>query len=79
MDVNTLGDCCVLMPQPRSARATFDCAGAKFFFVFSVFDDHAVLCAVKSDKQKFNEQVVSKPNQAYHREKQLKVKTKNLV
>ena len=25
----------------RSARATFDCAGAKIFFVFSVFDDHA--------------------------------------
>ena len=23
------------------------------FFVFSTFDDHAVLCAVKSDKQKF--------------------------
>ena len=34
------------------ARATFDCAGAKIFFVFSIFDDHAVLCAVKSDKRK---------------------------
>ena len=37
------------------ARATFDCAGAKFFFVFSIFDDHAVLCAVKSDKRKFKD------------------------
>ena len=35
------------------AREAFDCAGANFFLVFSVFDDHAVLCAVKSDKQKF--------------------------
>ena len=34
----------------RIARATFHCAGAKIFFVFSTFDDHAVLCAVKSDK-----------------------------
>ena len=37
------------------ARATFDCAGAKILFVFSVFDDHTVLCAVKSDKQKFKD------------------------
>ena len=37
------------------ARATFDCAGAKIFFVFSIFDDHADLCAVKSDKQKFKD------------------------
>ena len=37
------------------ARATFDCAGAKIFFVFSIFDDHAVLCAVKSDKRKFKD------------------------
>ena len=37
---------------PHPARETFDCAGAKIFFVFSIFDDHAVLCAVKSDKQK---------------------------
>ena len=39
----------------QQARATFDCAGAKFFFVFSIFDDHAVLCAVKSDKRKFKD------------------------
>ena len=37
------------------SRATFDCAGAKIFFVFSIFDDHAVLCAVKSDKRKFKD------------------------
>ena len=37
------------------ARATFDCAGAKIFFVFSSFDDHEVLCAVKSDKRKFKD------------------------
>ena len=37
------------------ARATFDCAGAKIFFVFSIFGDHAVLYAVKSDKQKFKD------------------------
>ena len=41
--------------EPGEARATFDCAGAKIFFVFSVFDDHAVLCAVKSDKRKFKD------------------------
>ena len=29
------------------ARATFDCTGAKILFAFSIFDDHAVLCAVK--------------------------------
>ena len=39
----------------KAARATFDCAGAKIFFVFSIFDDHAVLCAVKSDKRKFKD------------------------
>ena len=41
--------------QCKLARATFDCAGAKIFFVFSIFDDHAVLCAVKSDKRKFKD------------------------
>ena len=41
--------------DPFAARATFDCAGAKIFFVFSIFDDHAVLCAVKSDKRKFKD------------------------
>ena len=39
----------------RQARATFDCEGAKNFFVSSIFDDHAVLCAVKSDKRKFKD------------------------
>ena len=38
-----------------AARATFDCAGAKIFFVLSIFGDHAVLCAVKSDKRKFKD------------------------
>ena len=37
--------------QTLLARATFDCAGAKFFLVFSIFDDHAILCDVKSDKR----------------------------
>ena len=45
----------LLSLQYQLARATFDCAGAKIFFVFSIFDDHAVLCAVKSDKQKFKD------------------------
>ena len=39
----------------RRTRATFDCAGAKIIFVFLIFDDHAVLCAVKSDKRKFKD------------------------
>ena len=30
-------------------------AQVRNFFVFSIFDDHAVLCAVKSDKQKFKD------------------------
>ena len=37
------------------ARPFFDCAGAQIFFVFSIFDDQAVLCAVKSDKRKFKD------------------------
>ena len=43
------------LPSEVRARATFDCSGVNFFFVFSIFDDHAGLCAVKSDKQKFKD------------------------
>ena len=38
-------------------------AQAQFFFVFSVFDNHAVLCAVKSDNQKFNDKAfINRPS-----------------
>ena len=48
-------NCQSIIIDDSLARATFDCTGAKFFFVFSIFDDHAVLFAVKSDKQKFKD------------------------
>ena len=50
-----LWDLTIISKSPRPSKGDFWLRRCENFFVFSIFDDHAVLCAVKSDKRKFKD------------------------